>query len=61
MAATETVILAGEIFLHGSGGEGGASSSVDGQPVGFFKMISAPSDIKDSVDNLDKRIVTKHF
>jgi hypothetical protein len=58
MAATETVILAGEIYLN-SGPDGG--SSVDGQPVGFFKMISAPSDIKDSVENLDKRIVTKHF
>jgi hypothetical protein len=40
MEATETVILSGEIYL--SGGAAG-SSSVDGQPVGFFKMISAPS------------------
>jgi len=48
MEATKTIILAGEIYM-------------DGAAVGFFKMISNPSDITDVTEKLDERVREKHY
>lgn len=42
LPATDTVIIAGDIVM-------------EDMDVGFFKMISAPSDILDSLERVDKK------
>eukprot|EP00903_Cladosiphon_okamuranus_P012150 g11398.t1 len=46
LAATDTLIITGDIEM-------------DGMDVGFFKMISAPSDIIDSLKHLDEQLASK--
>ncbi|CAM9395363.1 unnamed protein product [Pylaiella littoralis] len=48
LSATDTLIITGDIEM-------------DGMEVGFFKMISAPSDILDSLDHLDLQMAKRNL